>query len=216
MPFRPLGPLTPLAEATGGVASAAVFGLASAVRRQRIFHPIGAAYEATLVVDGGVVIGAPLLDVKTSRPCIVRLSRGIGLPESMPDILGIAIRVLDLEQDLLLVTSAARVAIVPATTVEARRYSSIVPFRAGDRTVLVGARPLGALQFALEVSDLLGGGWSHVGTLRLGEQLPAEVSEGLRFNPANAGGGVEPVGVVQSLRRLAYLGSQAGRPTTGE
>lgn len=216
MPFRPLGLLTPVAEATGGFASAVVFGLASALRRRRIFHPVGDAYEARLTVDGGVVSGATLLDVPATRPCVVRLSRGVGLPKSLPDILGLAIRVLDLEQDLLLVTSAGRHLIVPAGSVEARRYSSILPSRAGDRTIVIGARPLGADAFALEVADVGGGSWSHVGTLRLGERLPREESERLRFNVANAGGGVEPVGVVQSVRRLAYRGSQAGRPIPDE
>lgn len=215
-PFRPLGLLTPLVEATGGVASAVVFGAASAVRRKRVFHPVGEAYEATLIVDGSLVTGAELTDVRTTRSCTVRLSRGVGLPESMPDVLGLAIRVDDLQQDLLLVTSNGRHVLLPSSTVEGRRYSSLVPFTAGDRRVLVGARPLGMGQFALEICDATGGPWQHVGTLKLGERLPDDEGEALRFDPANAGGGVEPAGFIQALRRLAYRGSQAGRPVPGE
>jgi hypothetical protein len=213
VPFRPLGRLTPIAEATGGAASAVVFGLASAVRGRRIFHPVGDAYEARLTVDGPVVTAVPLLAEPVTRPCVVRLSRGLGLRPSLPDILGLAVRALDLEQDLLLVTSVARHLIVPAGAVDARRYSTILPYRAGDRTVVVGALPLGGDAFGIELADVPRGAWSHVATLRLGERLAPEASEGLRFNPVNAGGGLEPVGVVQSLRRLAYAGSQAGRPT---
>lgn len=212
VPFRPLGPLTPFVEATGGVASALVFGAASAVRRRRVFHPTGDAYEARLTVDGPLVPDVPLLAEPATRPCVVRLSRGLGLRPSLPDVLGLAVRVLDVGQDLLLVTSVARHVIVPSGGVEGRRYSTILPYRAGDRTVVAGAVPLGGGAFAIELAGVPTGDWSHVATLRLGERLPAKESEALRFNPANAGGGLEPVGVLQTLRRLAYAGSQAGRP----
>ena len=86
-PRRSAGPLTPAVEAAG-VSAAAVFGALSALRRRRIFHPVGAAYDATLLVHGGGR-GATLLDEPGRRRCIVRLSRAVGLREPLPDILGL-------------------------------------------------------------------------------------------------------------------------------
>ena len=238
--FRPAGTATPLVEATGGTLSAVVFGLASAVRRAKILHPDGIAFEATLDVTGSGT-GAPLLDEPAQHTAIVRLSRSLGLPEPRTDFLGIAVRVLDAHGpgtclDLLLITSGTapvlRHTFAPAQSFDHPRYSSVLPYRVGSRTVLFGARPLrtaggpttllgelpeevasGRLRFALEVAEVTGP-WQQVGVLTLGEPLDPVGDERLRFNPANSGGGIEPAGVLQGLRRLAYLGSQAGWSAT--
>lgn len=238
---RPLGPLTPLVEATAGVASGLLFGTLSAVRGRRIFHPEGAAFSAALDVSGGGRFGVPLLDEPARRDCITRVSRGVGLPAPAPDVLGLAVRVLDAHgparhQDLLLVTAlsapGARRILVPARDFAGGHYSSILPYRVGDAHVLFGATPLpasdataprsfddlaaaladGRLRYRLEIGRR-GMPWEPVGTLDVGRRLGPAEAESLRFNPANTGGGIEPVGVVQTLRRLAYAGSQAGRPT---
>ena len=237
--FRPVGVATPAVEATGGALAAVVFGLASAARRARIFHPDGVAFAATLDVDGSS-LGAPLLDVRGRHDAVVRLSRGVGVPEPLPDILGLAVRVNDAhgpgaDQDLLLVTSGSALVLrhtfAPVRSFDAGRWSSVLPYRVGGRTVLFGARPVrtaggpttrlrqlreelasARLRFALDVAEVTGP-WQRFATLEIGAELPPRRSEGLRFNPANTGGGIQPVGVLQTLRRLAYRGSQAGRPT---
>ena len=228
-PFRPVGAATPLLEATAGAASAAVLGLASAVRRARVFHPDGVAFEATVDVEAVLPRGR--------HRAVVRFSRGAGLPEALPDVLGLAVRLLDAHgpgahQDLLLVTSFSppglRHALTPARTFGHERWSTLLPYAVdGDRRVVFGARPrsseldgaahlddlrrlaVGA-RFALEVAEPAGD-WEEVATLVVGDELPADVNEALRFNPANTGGGVEPVGAIQALRRRAYQGSQRGR-----
>lgn len=68
------------------------------------------------------------------------------------------------------------------------------------------------LRYAITVAEPTGP-WQQVGVLEFGAQLGAPQSESLRFNAANAGGGIEPVGVLQALRRVTYAGSQAARPT---
>jgi hypothetical protein len=239
--FRPVGSATPLVEATGGALSAALFGLASAVRRTKILHPDGIAFEATLDVEGAST-GAPLLDEPAQHRAIVRLSRSLGLPQPRRDFLGIAVRVLDAHgpgapQDLLLITSGTapglRHTFAPAQTFDHPRYSSVLPYRVGGRSVLFSARPLrstggptalleelpeevasGRLRYALDLAEVTGP-WQQVGVLTLGEPLAPVGGERLRFNPANSGGGIEPVGVLQGLRRLAYRGSQAGWSATG-
>ena len=233
--FRPSGAATPLIEATAGAASAALFGLASFLRRARVFHPDGVAFDATFEAGGSGVLPAGAHDA------VVRFSRGAGLPEAMPDILGLALRLLDvhgpaLHQDLLLVTSGSRPglrhALLPARTVGHERWSTLLPYEVGGRRVVFGARPLspaldGArhledlrqlagggdpLRFALEMAEP-GGPWDGIGTVTVGEERPEEEGERLRFNPANTGGGIQPVGLLQTIRRRAYRGSQKGRPT---
>ena len=235
--FRPAGAATPLIEATAGAASSVVFGLASFVRRARVFHPDGVAFSARVEVARPGVLPAG------SHEAVVRFSRGAGLPESLPDILGLAVRLVDvhgegLHQDLLLVTSGSRPglrhALVPARTFGHERWSTLLPYDVGGRRVVFGARPLspalegarrledlrqladrrGPVRFALELAEPRGP-WEEVGILTVGRPRSDDEGERLRFNPANSGGGIRPVGVLQTVRRRAYLGSQEGRPTPG-
>ena len=237
--FRPVGRATPVVEATVGAAAAAALGAASAVRRKRAFHPDGVAYHATFHATGATH-GARLLDEAGTRPAVVRLSRGVGLPETFPDFLGLALRIPDAHgrgahQDLLLVSSLSqpglRHALVPARSFAHVRYSSLVPYRVGGRTVIFGARRLdddaaaadaqvSALRdgappprFALELAGVRGE-WDPIGVLELGARLSDQESAALRFDPSHSGGGIVPVGVVQAARRLSYRSSQAARPTT--
>jgi hypothetical protein len=221
-PRRSAGPLTPAAERLGAGA-AAVFGALSAARRRRIFHPVGTAYDATLTVHGGSR-GAVLLDEPGRRPCIVRLSRGLGLHEPSPDILGVAVRVPDAygpgaHQDLLLATAGSGPVVrsVPflARSLDGGHYSSVLPHRIGDGYRYLGARPLtagaGGRRFALEVAAPLGD-WAEVAVVELGSAWDEARSDALRFNPLFTGGGIEPVGLLQTVRRRVYAGSQAARP----
>jgi hypothetical protein len=236
--FRPVGPATPLVEATAGAAAAVFTGIGSALRRARLFHPDGVAFQATVDLEGGEH-GAPLLDEPARRRAIVRLSRGTGVPEPLPDVLGMAVRFLDVHgpeahQDLLLVTSGGppllRHTFAPVRSFDHERWSSVLPYRVGGQLVLLGARPLrsegppvqrladlaeevasGRLRFALEMAPVTGS-WEILGTIELGARLTDAEAESLRFSAANAGGGVEPAGVLQATRRLAYRASQAARP----
>lgn len=239
--FRPVGAATPVVEATAGTISAVAFGVASLLRRARVFHPEGVAFAATFTSSGprGEPHGAPLLDEPGRHDAVVRFSRGVGLPESVADILGLAIRITDAHgdgahQDLLLVTSSAapgaRHALVPTRTFLHPRWSTVLPYRLGGRRVVFGARPLrtggditrldhladelesGRLRFAIDVADVTRP-WTEVGVLTMTAMLPDDEAESLRFNPANTGGGIEPTGVLQAVRRLAYRGSQAARPS---
>lgn len=242
---RPLGPLTPLVDATAGVASAAVFGTASALRRARVFHPTGSAFEATFVVERAPVpaTGGTLFDEPGERPALVRLSRGAGVPEPLPDIFGLAVRVPHAygpgaHQDLLVNTAGGgfgRFTFVPRRGHGDGQHSSVLPYRVGGRIVLLGASTLrsgpppareadlatavaaGNLRYRLELADAPFGMWKGVATIRLGAPMAEAEAESLRFNPVeHTGGGIEPIGFFQTLRRLAYRGSQATRPHPGD
>jgi hypothetical protein len=169
---------------------------------------------------------------------IVRLSRGAGVPEPLPDILGLAVRIEDAHgagahQDLLMVTSwgspVLRHVLLPVRDFAHERWSGVLPYRIGGRSMLIGARRVDAsgrsyvglddlsheaagagLRFTLEIAPITGR-WQPVGEIVLGTPVSPDLADALRFNAANTGGGIDPAGVLQAMRRRAYRMSQAAR-----
>lgn len=208
------------------------FAALSASRGRRIFHPQGIAYLAALRVREGLG-GVPALAAGSEHEVVARLSRGLGLARGRPDFLGLALRIGDGEQDLLLASSSpsplVRMAPLPARSFFGTTFSSLLPFAAGARPILVGALvhgtptddddqldelantpgPVAATLLAVE----LGGRWRRFGTLELGERLPDAEARRLRFDPWNCAGGLVPHGFVNRLRAPAYRGSRRGRPS---
>jgi hypothetical protein len=202
-------------------------------------HPHGVVHEARLVVDGSLEAptGAELLDTPGEHRAIMRFSRSLGLPRPLPDLLGVALRVLDAygegrHQDVLAVSSVDLPVLhhgfVPAADVQQRPYTSSLPYRAAGRRFLLGIVPdrtsprpdggdeldrlaraaaTGRLTFGLAVAAV-NGRFRVVGTLHVGRRLPDEL-DALRFNPFNCGGGLAPDGVLNRLRDYAYPLSQA-------
>ena len=218
--------------------TASFWSALSALRGKRVFHPDGDAYLATFTVpDRPKPTGVPLFDEPGPKRALVRASRAAGLPEPLPDALGLAIRLQDAHgpghhQDFLLITSAnlpvAHHLIVPALGgFFGHSYSSLLPYRIGGALRLVGAMPvdheparsLDALAAAARAGEArfdlalaaVGGRFRKVGRIQLGERLAPEAGEALRFNPWHTGGGITPAGPLQTLRGAAYRGSQAGR-----
>jgi hypothetical protein len=222
----------------------ALAGLA-ALRRGKAVHPHGAVYEAQLVVPGhdDGLASTELFGTAARRPALVRFSRSLGLPRPLPDLLGMSVRVPDAygsgrHQDFLMVTSVDAPVLhhifVPSSDVQQRLYSSSLPYRAGDRTLLVGALPradsprpdggdelerlaaaaaTGALAFDLAVAEVWGR-FQPVAELRVGDRLPPE-ADALLFNPWNSGGGLQPAGFLNRLRDIAYPLSQRAWRRTG-
>jgi hypothetical protein len=199
-----------------GWAAGLPFGVASALRGTKIFHPAGVVHEATVTIAGDGPAG--FLGERGEHRAIVRFSRAIGLPQQLPDILGMAIRLPDVHgpgrhQDLLLVTSSdapvLHHALVPAGGFRERPYSTVLPYKAGGERFLIGARPAGEDRFELAVAPLLGR-FRAIGEVRVGARLPDEL-DAIEMNPFNCGGGLEPAGFLNRLRDYAYPLSQAGR-----
>lgn len=212
------------------------FGALSALRGRRIFHPHGVSFSARLRPRPDLATGAALLDSGAERSALVRLSRSFGLPESLPDPCGLALRVPDAygpgrHQDLLLVSGGrrplARHFPLPARGFTDPWYSSLLPYRCGGAALLIGARATWGLEPRLGLAqlarrDVAGlafelavarprGPWRAVGELELGRRLEPVVSENLRLDPGHTGGGLEPWGWIGRARPAAYRGSQAGR-----
>lgn len=209
-----------LTERVMGTAGGAAFGTllagVSALRRSKSVHPRGSVREATLRTDGSGPAGSTLLSGAAEHRAVVRFSRSLGVPSPLPDLLGMAIRILDAygegrHQDLLLITSIDAPVLhhlfVPARSARGRSYSSALPYGAGDERFLVGAVPTGSDAFALSVAPVMGR-FSSVGHLALGARLPDQANA-ITFNVRqNCGGGLAPVGAINRMRDLAYPMSQ--------
>ena len=199
-------------------AAATALGLGTALRGARVFHPRGEGYTGTVVADGGGAWGARLLDEPEAYDVIVRVSRAAGLPEPLPDAIGIAMRFAHLGKDgepldLLVNTAGSPAGLrhvflpVPLT----RTYTSVLPYRTGSgRRIMLGARPDGDQRWELLAASVTGP-WQRWGALTLGARLPDEQSRELRFLPTLGADDLQPVELFRTLRDWSYRQSQARR-----
>lgn len=207
---------------------AAAFRAASLLRGERAIHARGRAFTGSAVLPGGLGCGAPLLDTAGTYDAVVRFSRSVGLPPRLPDVQGLAVRLVDAHgpgrpQDLLLDASLPAPLLRrlpwPRWDATSALYSSLLPFDVGGRRLLVGAvavpgtpaaRSLDALPDEVELVLLLApphGAWREVGRIRTCGELPAPGGRRTRFSPANSGGGLRPAGPFQSWRARSYPAS---------
>ena len=209
--------------------SAAVVRLASLVRGERVIHAKGRAFEGVLRLTGGD-LGVPLLDEPAEHRVLIRLSRGAGLPDVLPDALGLAVRVLDAHgpdqhQDLILTTGARRPVLRHALLVRrdllGSTYTSLLPYDLGGTPWVLGALPAEQhsasslsqlrpedVRFRLAVASTRGP-WRELGVLQATRVLPN--GRRVRFSPFVTGGGIRPAGWLQELRRTSYDASRVGK-----
>lgn len=243
-PLRDSGPGVAVETATPrplAAAAGAAFGALSWLRGARIFHPDGVGYTGILRIERPQPEHAvPLLARPGDHPALIRFSRAAGVPEPLPDALGLSLRLVDVHgrgrhQDFLLVTSAdgplLHHLVLPGVRgFFGHSFSSLLPYRLGGRLRLVGAQPArqrerlargalaelvelaerGNLHFRFALASLVGG-WSAVGDLHVAERLSRDETERLAFTPWNTGGGIRPVGPLMGLRKAAYRASQRAR-----
>ncbi|MGW0174639.1 phosphodiesterase [Rhodococcus sp. NPDC003322] len=110
---------------------------ASALRRVPLFHSSGVATQ------GHAELGSHWWPVQGRIPVTARLSRALGLPNALPDVLGLSVR-LHLAAgpwDLLLVSAqpTTRVVPLPARGWSSARYSSLTAFRTTENDALTWA-----------------------------------------------------------------------------
>lgn len=218
-------------------AIAVPFRLGSALRGARVFHPQGFLCRGiwTIEEQSPLAGAASVLQRGARHEVIARASRGLGLPEALPDFFGIAVRVVgaygpDRHQDLLMNASSGLPLLhhlfLPAPRWFAQSYSTCLPYRSGGGPFLVGllppsergpAPPLAAMRAAVRRGVDLGialstplGRWSRIGTLRLHEPMPAQIGD-VDFDPWNTGGGLRPATWLNRIRREAYRQSRIAR-----
>lgn len=226
--------------------TAGAMQVGSMLRSARIFHPDGLAHRVRVTVrppreePGVSPFGVAFLDRAGSYEGVARFSRGASVPEPLPDILGLALRIEDAHgpdrhQDLLVGSSLevplGRQLLVPTIGFRGTTLSSVLPYRLGSAGVFwLGARitdrsgaalvHLNDLDRAIDEDDLRlelrlarrFGAWRSFADVEVGERLSDEESDRLAFNvDVHTGGGVAPAGFFQALRRSAYTASQIGR-----
>jgi hypothetical protein len=211
---------------------ARAFAVASRVRGERAIHAKGSTFTGTVQVSGGLDLELPLLDEPARFDAVVRFSRAIGLPDALPDFLGLAVRLVDAggpgeHQDLIMDTGAVPPVLrnlpLPARDLLGSTYSSLLPYDVGGRRRLLGAQPLERrsarslsrleqeLPFGLRlVVATQRGSWQPWGELRCEAVLPAPAGRQVRFSPHRGGGGLVPVGRLNDWRRGAYEASHVG------
>lgn len=214
-----------------------VFDLGARVRGARVFHPAGIPLSGRLHAEPEF---QPWFG-SGERAVIARVSKGIGTPAAVPDVLGLALRVLDQHEhpwDFALATTGhsllGRFLITPARAWNSARYGCLLPYRFGTSALTwIFATPSATqprttslhtlrehlhdhpLQFTLAASEL---------------HRPARPLAHLELHPAHTHEHrtdffdpvlnhptditLEPTPITR-LREYAYQGSRDGRGETG-
>ncbi len=114
------------------------------LRHGKPMHPRGAVFDGVLRRDGSVPAwGVPWLDEPSTDRVVVRLSRGAGLPDALPDLLGLAVRLAG-PVDLLLSSTGKGPLTrwVPVLRRDAAvPYTSLMGYRTTAGTVRLAALP---------------------------------------------------------------------------
>jgi hypothetical protein len=133
--------------AAAAPAAAAGFYALAVLRRRRSLHPTGVGYQGELLVGNDGRPGVPLFRPGAAHSALLRFSRGAGLPEPLPDALGVAVKLPDVhgpgaDQDLLLTSSTSRPLLrrllFPARSFVRGAFSTALPYDLdGERVVVL-------------------------------------------------------------------------------
>jgi hypothetical protein len=139
------------AAAAAPVVAAGFYALA-VLRRRRSLHPAGVGFQGQLLIsnDAPDRPGVALLRPGATYRALLRFSRGAGLPEPLPDALGVAIKLPDAhgpgaDQDLLLTRSTSRPLLrrllFPARSFVRGAFSTALPYDLDGQRVVVLLAP---------------------------------------------------------------------------
>jgi hypothetical protein len=193
----------------GGLLSSGAVALGAARNRTKPLHPTGRLRRATITRTGAAArSGVPWLDEPGRDDVLVRESRGIGLPDALPDIHGLALR-WELDgsvADVLLANTGlgrlSRYLLTPTRKAHGRPLTSLLPYRSPRGALLLAAVPTSERGYDLRWAGPLGP-WQTFGTLELGEPLGDDTR--VSFDPVvNVVPGLRSYGWVQRLREPAY------------
>jgi hypothetical protein len=228
-----------IGNAIGHVWAPAIAAISKA-RDARMFHPAGLTFAARaealgplgLRLEGRVLArcSAALWKRPIERFEVLGIALRFRRNEGVLDEV-----VRDGDQDLLFATiiSPFTMFASPLTTNAhdflANTYWAVSPFALEGRRVKFRLSPTepregegrrnerlrtavraGVAELLLEARPTLQRGWEPVAQITLEQELELDQAK-LRFDPFQNGAGIQPVGVVQSIRRAAYSASQIGR-----
>jgi hypothetical protein len=209
---------SPPTRAVAGAAAAA-FGALARARGTRALHPRGPVRGAGATLSGEVPGVAPASGPREVR-ALLRASRALGLPGWAPDVLGVAVRLIDLHgdgrhQDLLFASSPrppVHVVLAPARDFGHAWYTALLPYRVGTRRGVPILRRTGDLRFAIGMTRVGGRAVLWLGEVAAGDVLAGGDAEALRFDPIlNAAADFrQDAGFLDVVRRASYASSRIG------
>lgn len=205
------------ASATGGAVLATSTRTLAAVRgTAKPLHPEGELVVGTLSRVGLTPpLGVPWLDQAGEDQVLVRRSRSVGLPDGLPDVHGLAVRVpLDGggHGDLLLASTGrgplTRFLLAPTREPGGRTLTTLLPYRTVAGPVLLAAREVAPGHFGLACA-VGRGEWRAFADLT----LSAGVGDPLvSFDPGeNQVPGLEQYPWVRRLRAPSYRRARGSR-----
>lgn len=143
-------------------------------------HPDGVVLVGRLDRQGSTTpTGVAWLDEPGHDEVVVRLSRAVGLPRSLPDIHGLAVRVPSAQGpgDLLLASTGwgrlGRFVLTFGRRPSSRPLTSLLPYRTDAGAVLIGARSVGNGTYELAWAPY-DGDWVVFATLVVTEREAAD------------------------------------------
>lgn len=212
-----LEPVLTSASSVGGAVLATATRTVAAVRTApKPLHPRGVVVTGRLFRTGlAESTGSPWLDEPGEDDVLVRISRAIGLPTSLPDIHGLALRVpLDAGHgDLLFAQTGwgrlSRFVLTAGKDVCDRPMTTLLPYRTASGPLLLGARCTGVETFEIACAPA-GGDWCHVADLRVSSAPAAD--QGVDFDAVrHQVPGLEQYPSVVRLREPSYSQARASR-----
>jgi hypothetical protein len=196
------------AAAAGGVLATATQALASLRAAAKPLHPEGEVYSGTVQRHGSAsATGVAWLDEPGTDDVDVRLSRAIGLPDPLPDVHGLALRIHGPAGpgDLLFATTGtSRLTryLLTARRDPRRPMTTLLPYRTPTGPVLLRADSAGHDTFELSWARP-SSRWTGFGTLHLADRR--DDSTRLSFDPLlNQLPDLDQYAAVVRLREPAY------------
>lgn len=215
-----------VAGTAGGVALGLVFGATALIRRSKPLHPEGRFGTGRLVVTPAQPSGVDLLDTAAVHECEVRGSWATGTGPELPDIEGLAVRLLLPEgpADILFASTGdgpvGRFVLAGRGSGRHATQTTLLPVRAGRYALLLRARPTWLNDAQAGWPDGYELDWAHgTGAWHRWAQVDVDWSDHdrkLRFDPlVNPLPGTEQYGWVDRLREPAYRLARRLRPEAG-
>ncbi len=204
-------------DAAGSVLGVGARTLGAVRPARKPLHPVGRVVVGRLRRRGlDPPTGVAFLDSAGDEPVVVRESRSIGLPESLPDIHGLAVRVTNPDGspgDLLLATTGwgrlTRFVLTVSRAAYGRPMTTLFPYQTAAGPVLLGARSdhPGVVELACAIG---GGPWRPFAELAISRDDAPDPP--LSFDPVvNQIPGLDQYPVVMRLREPAYRSARRSR-----